>query len=82
MEIDTEKKEETIPSPPSTVQRETITDPVDPVAPVDVPRDVVVGQKRPAWARQSLQEAEGHELLMVHSERVRDHIDFRAMFQL
>jgi hypothetical protein len=53
MEIDSEKKEETTPSPPSTVQRETITDPiepVDPVAPVDVPRDIVVGQKRPAWA--------------------------------
>jgi hypothetical protein len=30
-----EKKEETIPSPPSVVQRETIIDPVDPVAPVD-----------------------------------------------
>ena len=51
---------ETIPSPPSTVQRETIIDPVDPVAPVDVPRDIVVGHKRPAWARQTLQEVEGH----------------------
>jgi hypothetical protein len=30
-----EKKEETIPSPPSVVQRETFTDPVDPVAPTD-----------------------------------------------
>jgi hypothetical protein len=58
-----EKKEETIPSPPSAVQRETVidpVDPVDPVAPVDVPRDIAVGQKRPAWARQTLQEAEGH----------------------
>jgi hypothetical protein len=54
MEIDNEKKEETVPSPPSTVQRETIIDPVDPVdlvAPVDVPRDIAVGQKRHAWAR-------------------------------
>jgi hypothetical protein len=48
MEIDSEKKEETIPSPPSTVKRETITYPVDPV---DVPRDIAVGQKRPVWAR-------------------------------
>jgi hypothetical protein len=60
MEIDSEKKEETVPSPPSAVHRETITDPVDPVAPVDAPRDIVVGQKSPAWARQNLQEAEGH----------------------
>jgi hypothetical protein len=40
MEIVSEKKEETIPSPPSTVQRGTIIDPidsVDPVAPVGVP---------------------------------------------
>jgi hypothetical protein len=51
MEIDNEKKEETIPSPPSVVQRETIIDPVDPVALVDVLRDIAVGQKRPAWAR-------------------------------
>jgi hypothetical protein len=51
MEIDSEKREETVPSPPSTVQRETVTDPVDPVAPVDVPRDIVVGSKRSAWAR-------------------------------
>jgi hypothetical protein len=42
MEIDNE----TIPSPPSVVQRETtidLVDLVDPVAPVDVPRDIVVG---------------------------------------
>jgi hypothetical protein len=32
-----EKKEETIPSPPSAVQRETTIVPVDPVAPVDIP---------------------------------------------
>jgi hypothetical protein len=63
MEIDSEKKEETVPSPPSVVQRETVTDPVDPVDPValvDVPRDIAVGQKRHAWAQQTLQEAEGH----------------------
>jgi hypothetical protein len=27
---------------------------------VDVPRDIAVGRKRPAWARQTLQEAKGH----------------------
>jgi hypothetical protein len=49
MEIDSE----TIPSPPSAVQRETTIIPVDPfdlvnhVAPVDVPRDIAVGHKRP-----------------------------------
>jgi hypothetical protein len=60
MEIDSEKKEETIPSAPSAVQRETIIDPVGHVAPIDVPRDIAVGQKRLAWAQQTLQEAEGH----------------------
>jgi hypothetical protein len=47
MEIDSE----TIPSPPSVVQRETIIDSVDrvdPVAPVDVPRDIAVSHKRHA----------------------------------
>jgi hypothetical protein len=60
MEIDGEKNEETVPSPPSAVQRETVTTPVDPVAPVDVPRDIAVGHKSHALARQTLQEAEGH----------------------
>jgi hypothetical protein len=60
MDIDSEKNEETVPSPPSAVQRERVTDPVDPVAPVDVPRDIPVGHKRLDWARQTLQEAEGH----------------------
>jgi hypothetical protein len=85
MEIDNEKKEETIPSPPSAVQRKTVTnpvDPVDPVAPVDVPRDIAVGQKRPALSRQTLQKAGDMELLVVHSKRARDHRDFQAMFKL
>jgi hypothetical protein len=47
MEIDSEKNEETIPSPPSAVQREISTNPVDPIAPVDVPRDIAIGHKRP-----------------------------------
>ena len=50
MEIDSE----TIPSPPSIVQREIIIDPIDPVdpvdlvAPVNVPGYIPVGKKRPA----------------------------------
>jgi hypothetical protein len=58
-----EKKEETIPSPPSTVQMEKTIDPVDPVSPVslvDIPRDIAVGHKRLAWAQQTLQEEEVH----------------------
>jgi hypothetical protein len=43
MEIDSR----TILSPPSTVQRETDIIPVDPVAPVDMFRDIAVGHKRP-----------------------------------
>jgi hypothetical protein len=38
--------------PPSTIQRETTIDPVvlvDLVSPVDVPRDIAVGHKRPSW---------------------------------
>jgi hypothetical protein len=38
MEIDSE----TIPSPPSAVQRETNIIPANPVAPVDMSRDIVV----------------------------------------
>jgi hypothetical protein len=59
MEIDSE----IVPSPPSVVQRETsidVVDPVDPIGPTDVPRDIAVGHKRPTWDRQTLQEAEGH----------------------
>jgi hypothetical protein len=55
MEIDSK----TMPSLPSAVQRETNiipiapVDPVvlaDPVAPIDMPKDITVGHKRPAWA--------------------------------
>jgi hypothetical protein len=44
MEID----KETIPSPPSIVQRETCIIPTNPVAPVDITRDVILGHKRHA----------------------------------
>jgi hypothetical protein len=67
MEIDSERHEEMVPSPsnPPAVQRETVEpidpiDPVDLVALVDVPRDIAIGRKRPTWARQTLQEEEGH----------------------
>ena len=64
MDIDSEKEEEMVHSPPHLpiVQRETVEpiDPIHPVPPVDVLRDIVLGQKRPTWARQTLQEAEGH----------------------
>jgi hypothetical protein len=56
-----------VPSPPHppVVQRETVEpidpiDPIDHVAPVNIPRDNAIGRKRPAWARQTLQEAKGH----------------------
>jgi hypothetical protein len=56
-----------VPSPPHPleVQREIVEpidpfDPVDPIAPVDVPKDIVVGRKRPAWDHQTLQEEKGH----------------------
>jgi hypothetical protein len=44
MDIDSE----TIHFPPSTVQRDTYIILVDLVAPVDMPRDIAVGNKRPA----------------------------------
>jgi hypothetical protein len=43
MEIDSK----TIPSPPSEIQRENEIIPVDPVAPVDMFRDIVVRHKSP-----------------------------------
>jgi hypothetical protein len=55
MEIESERHEEMVPFPPHTpvVQRETIEpiDPIDPVPLVNVPRDIAIGRKRPAWAR-------------------------------
>jgi hypothetical protein len=71
MEIDNE----IIPSPPSAIQRETFIDPIDPVAPIDVPKDIEVGHKMSAWARQTLQEAEGHVSPRgTFRERKRPHI--------
>jgi hypothetical protein len=56
MEIDNE----IVPSTPSVVQREIVIDPTDPISPVDVLRDIAVGHKSHDWARQTLQEVEGH----------------------
>jgi hypothetical protein len=74
-----EKKEEIVPSPPSAVQKETTIDPVNPVALVDIPRNIAVGHKRPVWARQTLQEVEGHvppRGTFRESKRARDQRDF------
>lgn len=66
---DSHDSQELLASPSTPAKRETMeddivepTDPVDPVIPDPVPRDIVImGQKRrPAWARQTLQDAEGH----------------------
>jgi hypothetical protein len=46
IESQMEINSKTIPSPPSAVQRETYIIPVDPVAPVDMFRDIAVGYKR------------------------------------
>jgi hypothetical protein len=69
MEIDSEK----ITPPPSIVQRETyiipddpttlvdLVSPIDSVAPSNIPRDIIVGHKIPAWARQNLEEEHGNK---------------------
>jgi hypothetical protein len=44
-----EKKEKTNTFSPSAVQRETTIDTVDPVVPVDIPRNLTVGHKRSVW---------------------------------
>jgi hypothetical protein len=65
MEIDSEEQEApkdggTDPSSqvvhPSDYQEES----VEPAEPVDLPRDVVVIRKRPAWLHDTLQDAKGH----------------------
>jgi hypothetical protein len=62
MQIDSKRQEEMVSSPPhsSAVKRDPVEpmETVDPVHLVDVPRDIAVGQKRPAWACQTLQESE------------------------
>ena len=53
-------------SSPSPVQNELAgkdepIDPIDLVATIDIPEDMTVIRKRPRWAQQTLQDAEGHE---------------------
>ena len=66
---DSDDLQEILVSPSTPAEREIIdddivepTDPVDPIVIDHVPRDIaVMGQKRrPTWARQTLQDAEGH----------------------
>ena len=66
---DSDDSQELLVSPSPLAERETMeddivepTDPVDLVVPDLVPRDIaVMGQKRrPTWARQTLQDVEGH----------------------
>ena len=63
MEIDDNEKMRS--SPPPVVQREfpkeELIDSIDPVEPVDAPTDMAVSRKRPRWAQQTLQDAEGHK---------------------
>jgi hypothetical protein len=65
MEIDSEREEEMVSSPPdpSTVQREPVetaelVDSIDPVHPIDDPKEITVGRKRLVLACQTLQEVE------------------------
>jgi hypothetical protein len=61
MEIYSKKHKDMVPSPPhpSKIHRETIepidpTNLINPVAPVDVPINIVLGQKNHAWDIQTL----------------------------
>jgi hypothetical protein len=79
MEIDSERHEEMVPSPPHppAVQRETIEpidpiDLVDPVAPVDVPRDIAVGRRDLHGLVKLCRRQKDMQLLVVPSERERD----------
>jgi hypothetical protein len=73
IETGNEREEEMVSSPPHTpaVQREPnepietiepvdLVDPIEPVHSIDGPREITMGRKRHAWARQTLQEAKGH----------------------
>ena len=61
MEIDDEEMERRSPSPPVQNELAKKDEPIDPVMTVDILEDVTVGWKRPRWAQQTLQDAEGHE---------------------
>jgi hypothetical protein len=67
MEIDSKK----IPSPPSTTQRETNIIQVDPTTPVDMFRDIVVGNKRPTYTH-SARGKETYKPLKAHPEKTKE----------
>ena len=53
-------------SPPLVVKREfeeknQPINPIDPVKPVNAPSYMIVSRKRPRWAQETLEDAEGHE---------------------
>jgi hypothetical protein len=65
MEIDSEEQEapkddHTDPSSPVVHPSDYQEELVEPAEPVDLPRDVAVTRKRPAWLRDTLQDAERH----------------------
>ena len=64
MEIDDD--EEMRSYPPLEIKREyeernKLIGPIDPVEPDDAPTDMAVSRKRPRWAQQTLQDANGHK---------------------
>ena len=64
MEIDNEEMERRSSPPPvqnELAKKDEPINPIDPVATVDIPEDMTVSRKRPRWAQQTLQDAEGHE---------------------
>jgi hypothetical protein len=50
-----EKKEKIDTFSPPAVQRETTIDIVDPVVPIDIPRNLTLGHKRYVWKCQEIQ---------------------------
>ena len=54
------RRKRQIPSPLQQLRGRKLLIQVDPIVPVDIPRDFAVGHKRPVWAWKTLQEAEGH----------------------
>jgi hypothetical protein len=61
----------TIPSPPSTVQREKNIIPVHPVSPVDIFRDIAVGHKRPTQTH-SARGRETYKPLKAHPGKAKE----------
>ena len=64
MEIDDEEMEMRSSPPPvqnDLAEKDEPINPIDPVTTVDIPKDMAVSWKRPRWAQQTLQDAEGHE---------------------